>query len=690
MQIRLCAFACALAFSTHPARADEAPIVKVEISGARYDQRREDTAGRIVVGREELLRQGDRSLADVLKRIPGITIGGAGRSGDIRMRGLGNGYTQILLNGVAAPGGFTIDSLAPESIERIEIIRTASVELGTQAIAGTINIILKKADGRERRTMKAGLDRQGGQTSYNAGGEMSGKGEQHAYSVVATLARRRVPDTRMDEETREEAGGERSLHRLSARQGLDTSDVLSITPRLNWTLANGDALSAQGFASAGRRVIGSESDETMRIGRASAVPRSASMFESSASFLRLDLNWTRNLGEGARIEFKAGASNSARSSDSAFIPIAGGVRSPVRHAVAVGIHEDGHHFGGKVSLPRAGGHQLAAGWDAAHAWRDQTRSGNDMVASGSVDRYEGTINRGAVFLQDDWDISAGWSLSAGLRAEALDTQVADQGLAPVRQRTRIVSPVLQTLFKLEQGRQLRFGLTRSYKAPAMVDLIPRRTTIDNNNNPTNPDTEGNPGLRPEKAWGLDAAFERYIGKDTMFSASAYLRKISDVTVRHLAQDQYGWIAIRANDGQATARGVALEAKLPLAPTLELRANLARNWFDKRIDGQDRLSANLALDWRLGQGSVGASFNYRAGATAYPSEPTSITTSTKRGLDLYGVWPVAANTRLRLGASNLLRKFERESVAYDAGGLHWQTTMTSQSHPTLRATLEIEN
>jgi len=690
MQIRLCAFACALAFSTHPAHADEAPIVKVEIAGARHDQRREDTASSIVVGREELLRQGDRSLADVLKRIPGITIGGAGRAGEIRMRGLGNGYTQILLNGVAAPNGFTIDSLAPESIERIEIIRTASVELGTQAIAGTINIILKNANGRERRTMKAGLDRQGGQTSYNAGGEMSGKGEHHAYSVVATLARRRVPDASRDEETRDEAGGERSLQRLSARQALDTSDVLSITPRLNWTLANGDALSAQGFASAGRRVIGSESDETMRIGPASAVPHSASSFESSASFLRLDLNWTRNLGEGGRIELKAGVSNSARSSDFAFIPIAGGVRAPVWHAVAVGIHEDGYHLAGKVSLPRDGRHQLVAGWDAAHAWRDQTRSGNDIVASGRVDRYEGAINRGAVFLQDEWDINAGWSLSAGLRAEALDTQVADQGSAPVRQRTRIVSPVLQTLFKLEQGRQLRFGLTRSYKAPAMVDLIPRRNAIDNNNNPTNPDTQGNPGLRPEKAWGLDAAFDRYIGKDTMFSASAYLRRISDVTVRQLSQDQYGWIAIRANDGQAMARGVALEAKLPLAPTLEMRANLARNWFDKRIDGQDRLSANLALDWRLGQGNVGASFNYRAGGTAYPSELTSIATSTKRGLDLYGVWPVAAKTRLRLGASNLLRKSERESAAYDAGGLHWQTTMMSQSHPTLRATLEIEN
>lgn len=38
------------------------------------------------------------------------------------MRGLGAGYTQILINGERAPAGFSMDSLAPDVIERIEVL----------------------------------------------------------------------------------------------------------------------------------------------------------------------------------------------------------------------------------------------------------------------------------------------------------------------------------------------------------------------------------------------------------------------------------------------------------------------------------------------------------------------------------------------------------------------------------------
>ena len=78
----------------------------------------------MVFGREELDRYGDSSVGDVLKRLPGVTMSGTpGRGGDIRMRGLGNGYTMILLNGEPAPRGFSLDSIPPEQVERIEVMR---------------------------------------------------------------------------------------------------------------------------------------------------------------------------------------------------------------------------------------------------------------------------------------------------------------------------------------------------------------------------------------------------------------------------------------------------------------------------------------------------------------------------------------------------------------------------------------
>src|SRR5204862_508651 len=85
---------------------------------------------KIIVGREEIDRFGDSTLGDVLKRLPGVTIQGRpGRGGAIRLRGLGNGYTQILLDAERVPPGFSLDSPTPDQIERIEILRapTAAV-----------------------------------------------------------------------------------------------------------------------------------------------------------------------------------------------------------------------------------------------------------------------------------------------------------------------------------------------------------------------------------------------------------------------------------------------------------------------------------------------------------------------------------------------------------------------------------
>jgi iron complex outermembrane receptor protein len=111
----------------------------IEITSGRDNdtqQRRESTASKIVIGREEIERQGDANLGEILKRMPGITLGGApGRGGGIRMRGLSQGYTQILLDGQRVPPGFSVESLTPEMVERVEIYRAPTAETGAQAIA---------------------------------------------------------------------------------------------------------------------------------------------------------------------------------------------------------------------------------------------------------------------------------------------------------------------------------------------------------------------------------------------------------------------------------------------------------------------------------------------------------------------------------------------------------------------------
>ena len=132
-------------------------LAPVKITGSRPDdvqERRQSTAAKIIIGREEIDRFGDSTLGDVLKRLPGVTIQGRpGRGGAIRLRGLGSGYTQILLDGERVPPGFSLDSITPDQIERIEILRAPTAETGARAIAGTINIITRERlhQARQRR-----------------------------------------------------------------------------------------------------------------------------------------------------------------------------------------------------------------------------------------------------------------------------------------------------------------------------------------------------------------------------------------------------------------------------------------------------------------------------------------------------------------------------------------------------------
>jgi outer membrane receptor for ferrienterochelin and colicins len=138
-----------------------AKLERVEVTGGRAndtEERRQSTAAKIVIGRDEIERYGDSTVGELLKRLPGVTIQGApGRGGAIRMRGLGSGYTQILLDGERVPPGFSIDSLDPEQIERIEILRAPTAETGTRAIAGTINIVTREGLRKRINDLKLGV-----------------------------------------------------------------------------------------------------------------------------------------------------------------------------------------------------------------------------------------------------------------------------------------------------------------------------------------------------------------------------------------------------------------------------------------------------------------------------------------------------------------------------------------------------
>src|SRR5690554_599704 len=132
----------------------------VVVTAAGFEQDLQQAPASIsVITREELERKDASSIAEILKDVEGVDVGGSsGKTGgkEIRMRGLPSDYTLILIDGrrqnVAGnvtPNGFNSTETSfmppPSAIERVEVIRgPMSTLYGSDAMGGVINIITRE------------------------------------------------------------------------------------------------------------------------------------------------------------------------------------------------------------------------------------------------------------------------------------------------------------------------------------------------------------------------------------------------------------------------------------------------------------------------------------------------------------------------------------------------------------------
>ena len=725
-RLALCAAAVLFAWRAHaqqttPEPAATAPdtaapaMQKVEVKGGGYDPRRDDTASKMVVSSEEILKYGDTNVTDVLKRLPGITVtGAAGRSGgEIRMRGLGSGYTQILLNGERAPAGFSLDTLSPDVIERIEILHAASAEYSTQSIAGTINVVLKKAVKTAQRELKLGLAGSRDSFSPTLNLQLSDRDGNFSYSMAGSLYRY---DYHYDNPALELGylpDGRQNLRRRTTGSGDGRPEGINLSPRLNWTLKSGDTVTAQFFVNAGRGEHRNVSRAETELGARPDYDTNTGSSSNHNAMGRADLTWMHKLDGGARLELKLGATGARNTSDSLQRGYIDGAGLALERAVGVKATENGVSSTGKYSTPLVPGHALSMGWDGAYTEREEDRRQREaLLPAGrppfnSDEDYDALVRRLALFAQDDWEITPRWSMYAGVRWEGIDTRSTGESFDAVRQRTSVWSPLLQTLWKLPdtKGDQVRLALTRTYKAQPASSLIPRRNTSTNNSQ-TDPDREGNPNLKPELALGIDASYEHYWAQGALLSARASARRIDGYTRQGLLLIDERWVSTPVNDGRANTQTVELEAKFPLravlsatVPAIDLRASISRNWSqvdqvpgpNNRLDQQTPVSGNFGLDYKTPDGvlAAGGSFNFRNGGPVRITQQQSAYTTPRRDLDLYALWKFSPKNQLRLAVSNLLAQdFGSNTIYTDASGTLARNAI-SPSSPQARATMEMK-
>jgi vitamin B12 transporter len=188
-----------------------------------------------VITKAELEQTKKTFVIEALQEVLGISIlqtGPVGSSASVMLRGANSEHTLVMIDGVEVNDPITpsrtydISHLSVEGIERIEILRGPQSPLyGSDAMAGVINIITQKGQGKPRFHLSS---LGGSYGTFSGTGGLTGSMEKLHYSFWATaLTSRGFSAANAALEGNTEADGYQNLS-LSARMDYKASDHIGL------------------------------------------------------------------------------------------------------------------------------------------------------------------------------------------------------------------------------------------------------------------------------------------------------------------------------------------------------------------------------------------------------------------------------------------------------------------------------
>ncbi|EGQ7915926.1 TonB-dependent receptor plug domain-containing protein [Vibrio parahaemolyticus] len=180
------------------AQAEEQQVEKLQkmkVTGSRLTRASmEGSTPVAVIGRAEIERAGDVSIADVLRKSSFNSFGSYSESSGsswqsqatMSLRGLGSSRTLVLINGKRLPGSATmgggaanINVIPSAIVERVEVMADGgSAVYGSDAVAGVVNIILKEEFDGINVSVGSGIPSQDGGDEGNVALVMGTSGEK--------------------------------------------------------------------------------------------------------------------------------------------------------------------------------------------------------------------------------------------------------------------------------------------------------------------------------------------------------------------------------------------------------------------------------------------------------------------------------------------------------------------------------
>lgn len=679
--------AAALAIGWWAAAAAGQPATTITVTGNAAQERVEEAAGKQVIRAQDLARHGDTRLPDALRRVPGLTVSGSGADLQIRLDGMAAEQTLLLINGEPVPRGQALEALSLGMVERIEIVRGASVQWSGRGLAGTINIVTVRVPRSAQRNASLTLGSFFGRPT--ALGELSVGDKTGALGwrvdAVVRAERERYP---VDQQLRFEDGAGRVLRAYRTRTVENAhDDALTLTPQLQWAGTDGSRLELSALLSASQFAGAGEDHRTELQGEPPRLVDDRLAYTHRRGFVRIGAKGNWPLADGTKLAASVTASRGRRVQESLLTGTdVDGVAA--RDSTVDSTRWD-DLLSARADLQRrlAATHTLSAGVQLDANRGQEFRLQRERIPSWEPDvtdeRYDAASRSLALFVQDDWLPDKTTTVSVGARLERLHTRSEGNVFDGVQRRHQLASPMLNLLWRPDARVQWKLGLSRAFRLPEPRDIMPRRWTRPENSSLV-PDFMGNPELKPESAWTLSAGWELQPATEggPRWSVNGVLKRVDDLILGELILLDGQYVLRRGNFGSAWVGSLQLqwqgEVTAPWGGAVKLQAGAGARASrldalpgpDNRLQRQPPWDLSLEADHQPAgsRWALTAAWRWRAAAKALAPSGRLLELKPLYGLDLAAAWQQDPATRWRLSVAGLggADEVEAETRRYAEG------------------------
>ena len=544
--------------------AETMAIDEVVITGTKTFKRQTDAAVIVNVIDAKLLDQTQAcNISEGLKFQPGLRVETDCQTCNytqLRMNGLGGGYSQILINGrpVFSPltGLYGMEQIPANMVERIEVVRGGGSALyGSSAIGGTVNVITRipKESSYDISVNSSLINGQAMDNVLSGNLNMLTHKNNAGASIFVNRRMREAYDHNGD-----------NYSELPQLANNSFGATLFFKPRYNQKLE-------LSFSSLSEYRFGGE------------------MVNEPAHMAKQSEERTHNVLMGG-LDYQINFNDD----NSAFIAYLAGQRTDRRHYTGI-VPYDSAGISEHLSNPPYGftyNYTLQAGTQVNHRVEDFLGGINVLTVGAeyvyddvmdSIRAYQYVLdqttgNFGA-FLQSDWEIRKGITLLAGVRADKHN--LVDRV---------IFSPRVSLLYKLKTFTQFRLTWGTGFRAPQAFDADMHiafagggvsRVVLS-------------PALVEERSQSLsgsvnyDKATEKFIAG---FTLEGFYTKLNDAFfLQPIGQDEFGDVFEKRNGSGAAVQGITLELRGNYNKKMQVEAGytLQTSLYDEAVENIEGL------------------------------------------------------------------------------------------------------